>query len=147
MMKSLQYFRDLPYSKPDVSFRFYETTVLDKSTFPDFVKEELLLDENSIVTIEAVKGETPTHTDVPPRQAHLIYYISNNPMTVTTTYGTFVLNYGDSMVIDSTSQHSGSVGDMQKGRFLLEGGISNGEEMKARFPKFSNAASDSLPYY
>ena len=72
--------------------------VLDKNTFPDYIKEELLLDENSIVTIEAVKGETPTHTDVPPRQAHLIYYISNNPMTVTTTYGTFVLNYGDSMV-------------------------------------------------
>tara|TARA_B100001287_G_C22386713_1_gene391380 strand:- start:94 stop:525 length:432 start_codon:yes stop_codon:yes gene_type:complete len=117
-MKSVQYFRDLPYSKPDISFRFYETTVLDKNTFPDYVKEELLLDENSIVTIEAVKGETPTHTDVPPRQAHLIYYISNNPMTVTTTYGTFVLNYGDSMVIDSTSEHSGSVGDMQKGRFF-----------------------------
>ena len=117
-MKSVQFFRDLPYSKPDISFRFYETTVLDKSTFPDFVKEELLLDEHSIVTIEAVKGETPTHTDVPPRQAHLIFYISNNPMSVTTKDGNFVLNYGDSMVIDSTSEHSGSVGDLQKGRFF-----------------------------
>lgn len=117
-MKSVQYFYDLPYSKPTFSFTYYETTVLDKSTFPNFIREELLLDEDSVITIETVKGKTPSHTDNPPRQAHVIYYISNNPMTVTTTDGNFVLNYGDSMVIDSTSKHSGSVGDLQKGRFF-----------------------------
>ena len=81
-MKTLAFIKDLPYSKPTISYNHYETTILDRSNFPDFVKEELQLDNDSVLTLETVKGQTPTHRDSPPRQAHIVWYISDVPMTL-----------------------------------------------------------------
>ena len=135
-MKTLAFIKDLPYSKPTISYNHYETTILDRSNFPDFVKEELQLDTDSVLTLETVKGQTPTHTDSPPRQAHIVWYISDVPMTLVTEYGTSVLNYGDSMVINSQSKHKGIVENGGNGTFFAVDYGKNYEETLKIYEKY-----------
>lgn len=135
-MKTLAFIKDLPYSKPTFSFTYYETTVLDRSNFPDFVKEELQLDNDSVLTLETVKGQTPSHIDNPPRQAHIVWYISDVPMTLVTEYGTSVLNYGDSIVINSQSKHKGIVENGGNGTFFAVDYGKNYEETLKIYEKY-----------
>ena len=117
-MKSLDFIKGLPKQK-SLSFGNYKSYIIDHASFPEYVIDELGLTNDSILTLETVMGgKVDPHVDSGPRKAHIIWMISNSPMTVVTTSGTTVLNYGDSMVVESKSQHSASVKDSKDAIFI-----------------------------
>lgn len=117
-MKSLDFITGLPKQK-SLSFGFYSSYIIDHSSFPKYVIDELGLTNKSTLTLETVIGGTVNpHVDSGPRQSHILWMLTQSPMTVVTTTGTTVLNYGDSMVVESKSTHSASVQDSKDATFL-----------------------------
>jgi len=109
-MKSLEFIIGLPKQKSRNTGYQHSSYVIDHSSFPDYVIDELGLTNESIMTLETVKGgKVPPHKDHPPRISHIIWLLSKDPMTVITVNGTEVLNYSDSMVVQSNLPHSATV--------------------------------------
>ena len=137
-MKSLDFITSLPKQR-SLSFGFYSSYTIDHSSLPDYVIDELGLINESTLTIESViGGEVAPHTDSGSRQSHIIWMLTQSPMTVVTTTGTTVLNYRDSMVVESKAVHSAKVQDSKDATFLCVDYGKNYTETQEIYQKITN---------
>jgi len=137
-VKSLDFITSLPKQR-SLSLGFYSYYIIDHSSFPDYVIDELGLTNESTLTLEtAIGGEVKPHKDSGPRQSHIIWMLTQSPMTVVTTTGTTVLNYGDSMVVESKSEHSAKVQDSKDATFLSVDYGKNYTETQEIYQKITN---------
>ena len=72
------------------------------------------------------------------RQSHIIWMLTQSPMTVVTTTGTTVLNYRDSMVVESKAVHSAKVQDSKDATFLCVDYGKNYTETQEIYQKITN---------
>lgn len=109
-MKSLEFVIGLSKPKWRSTGVNHFTYDVDHSSFPDYVIDELGLTNECLLSLEMLKGgKIKPHKDHPSRLSHIMWLLSKDPMTVTTVHGTKVLNYSDSMVVQSNMLHSATV--------------------------------------